>query len=120
MQCRRAVDAGAAVVVALGALTACGDTSQDGAGPSPAAAATVDIVDFAFAPRVITVTVGEGLTFVNGDDFAHTAQAGDGTFDTGDIGTGRSSAPVVFDAPGRHDFFCGIHTYMTGTVTVAP
>ena len=79
---------------------------------------TVDIQDFAFSPREIEVAVGQELVWTNGDDFAHTAEGDDGTFDTGNLDAGATSEPVTFDEPGTYSYFCGIHNSMTGTVTV--
>ena len=117
----------AVLAVLVVGLAACGD--DDDAAESPATTAatsapataeqvTVDIADFAFAPREIEVAVGQEIVWTNGDDFAHTAQGDDDVFDTGDIAPGATSAPVTFDEAGTYSYFCGIHNSMTGTVTV--
>lgn len=101
-------------------LVACGDDddSTSTGAPMDAAAQTVGIVEFAFDPAELTIAAGGSVVFDNGDDFAHTAEAEDGSFDTGDIAGGASSDAVTFDEPGTYDYVCGIHNYMRGTITV--
>lgn len=113
------------LVLAL-AFGACGD--DDGAdadaGPATSAATgaaetvTIDIASFAFDPQEIEVAAGTEVVWANADDFAHTAQATDAGFDTGEIDARTSSDPVAFDEPGTYSYFCGIHNSMTGTITV--
>jgi plastocyanin len=113
----------AVLALAAGALVACGDDDTPAAEAAPPAgdapaAVTVDIADFAFDPQEIEVAAGTTVVFANADGFAHTAEAEDGSFDTGDIEGGASSSAVAFEEPGTYPYFCGIHNYMTGTVTV--
>jgi plastocyanin len=107
-------------VCALLLLAACGGDDDVAGGGQGAGgdSVTVGIVEFAFDPAEIAIAVGDSVVFHNEDGFAHTAQAEDGSFDTGDIGGDASSDAVTFDEPGTYPFFCGIHNYMTGTVTV--
>jgi len=114
------------LVLAL-ALGACGDDDDEAdaaAAPDTASAAgaadqiTIDIASFAFDPQEVEVAAGTEVVWANADDFAHTAQAADDTFDTGEIDAGTSSDPVAFDEPGTYSYFCGIHNSMTGTITV--
>ena len=104
-------------------LAACGGDDEDAA-PADAPvestdAVTVDMAGFAFSPRDVAVQVGQAVTWANGDDFAHTAQADDGEFDTGNVDAGATSDPVTFDEAGTYSYFCAIHNSMTGTITVA-
>jgi plastocyanin len=109
-------------------LAACGDddvsstaTTSSVPASEPASeseSVTVDIVEFAFDPSTLEVASGDSVVFTNGDGFAHTAQADDGSFDTGEIAAGASADAVTFEEPGAFRFFCGIHNYMTGTITV--
>jgi amicyanin len=89
-----------------------------GTRPAPALAASthaVDIVDFAFAPAVLTITVGDTVTWTNRDAVAHTA-TGDG-FDSGDLAQGASYS-VTFTAAGTYDYLCTPHPTMTGRIVV--
>jgi plastocyanin len=79
--------------------------------------AGVSMVDFAFQPSSVQVTAGSSVTWSNNGAEPHTATAGDGSFDTGEVGPG-SSASVSFDQAGTFSYFCSIHPDMTGGVTV--
>jgi plastocyanin len=87
------------------------------AGSVMAADESVTIAGFAFDPATVTVNVGDSVTWTNQDSTAHTATAGDGSFDTGSIGAGQT-ATVTFDSAGTFAYVCSIHPQMAGTVTV--
>ena len=79
---------------------------------------TVSMVDYAFEPSAIEITVGGSVTWVNnGPDEPHTATADDGSFDTGELAVGASSTGG-FDQAGSFSYLCSLHPGMTGTVTV--
>ena len=82
-----------------------------------AADQTVSIEDFSFSPATVTVEVGDSVTWSNADATAHTATAGDGSFDTESIGPGETST-ITFDTAGSYAYVCAIHPTMTGTVVV--
>jgi plastocyanin len=117
----------ATLVVAAGApLTACG--GQDGGGaPAPRTAPArpvdrVQIKDFLYVPAAITVPAGTTITFTNGDSAPHTATSGrsprpDGVFDSGTLTKGEHKA-VKLTRPGTFAYYCAIHPFMKGTVTV--
>jgi plastocyanin len=95
--------------------------AQPAAGPAKAAA-TVQIEDFLYDRAAITVTVGAKITFSNRDSAPHTATTGaspnaDGVFDTGTLTKGQSKA-VSVTKPGTFAYYCAIHPFMKGTVTV--
>ena len=77
----------------------------------------VQIKGFAFAPRTITVKVGDTVTWTNEDSARHTATADDGSFDTGLLAKGQSGS-VTFDTPGTYMYFCTPHPNMKGTIVV--
>jgi plastocyanin len=90
---------------------------------APAKAADeVQIKNFLFSPGAITVAVGTKITFANQDRAPHTATSGpspnaDGVFDTGMLAKGRSKSVTVAKA-GTYAYYCAIHPFMKGTVTV--
>ena len=90
-------------------------------GPNPkaraAASASVNMVDFSFAPGSVTVAVGDTVTWHNTGQAPHTATAGDGSFDTGTIQPGGSGSHT-FNSPGTFSYICTIHPNMKGTVRV--
>jgi plastocyanin len=87
------------------------------AGVVLAADGSVSIANFAFDPATVTVDVGDSVTWANQDGTAHTATAGDGSFNTGNI-TAGGSATVTFDTAGTFAYVCSIHPQMAGTVVV--
>jgi len=76
-----------------------------------------------FIPTTITVNVGDSVTFANTDTAAHTATSGSpsdgpsGVFDSSLIMAGGSYS-ITFDEAGTYDYFCMVHTWMSGTVIV--
>jgi plastocyanin len=78
---------------------------------------TVRIVDFAYAPRTISIVVGDRVTWVNRDAVEHSATARNGSFDTGLLDEGEART-VRFTQVGRYRYVCTPHPSMTGTVVV--
>jgi plastocyanin len=80
-----------------------------------------------YDPDSLTVKVGDTIAVDNEDSTPHTVTNGkDATdpnmgklFDTSIINAGDSSEIVTTDLqPGEYPFFCSVHPYMTGTMTV--
>ena len=82
-----------------------------------AAPGSVTIKDFSFGPAAVTVSVGESVTWTNSGPTAHTATAGDGSFDTGLLSRGQSRS-VSFRKAGSISYVCTPHPNMKGTVRV--
>jgi len=89
--------------------------------PDPAASsARVAVEDFAFTPSNITIAVGGSVVWaIRKDPEQHTVTptepdsfAGSGQLSDGDDYT------VTFARPGRYDYACLLHPFMTGTVIV--
>jgi plastocyanin len=78
---------------------------------------TVQITGFEFAPATLEVHVGDVVEWKNADPVAHTATAGDHTFDTGQIDGGAASR-VVARGKGRFAYSCRYHPEMKGTLVV--
>ncbi|MGH2866820.1 MAG: cupredoxin domain-containing protein [Solirubrobacteraceae bacterium] len=77
----------------------------------------VGIADFHFTPSAITIHVGDTVTWTNSGPSGHTATAHDGSFNTGKLSRGHS-ASHTFSSAGTFAYFCSIHPFMHGTVTV--
>jgi LPXTG-motif cell wall-anchored protein len=88
---------------------------------APAARASasggVTIQNFAFAPKTVTVSQGDTVSWTNRDGTAHSATADDGSFDTGLLDKG-SSATHTFSQAGTFQYHCTPHPFMTATVVV--
>jgi plastocyanin len=81
--------------------------------------ASITISNFMFTPMAVTVQPGSTISVTNKDSVTHHLMAIGGTFDTGDIGPGKT---VTFTAPkhrGTYGYICSIHQYMRGTITVS-
>ncbi len=90
--------------------------------PAPAASAggapvVITIADFSFGePR--TVQAGAVVQVSNADAEAHTLTAKNGAFDTGSVDGGSTVSFTAPNAPGTYEFYCDIHSSMTGQLVV--
>lgn len=86
--------------------------------PAPKAAAqTVHISHFTFEPQVLTVRVGQTVTWSNDDDIPHAVVAIDRYFKSKVLETGEILF-FTFATPGLVPYFCSLHPHMTGKVMV--
>ena len=88
---------------------------QTNAAPGTAVA----IANFAFSPLDAEVPAGTKVTWTNNDDASHNVQ------DLSELNTPISpemkkgdTFSITYSKPGTYKYVCGLHTYMTGTVTV--
>jgi plastocyanin len=89
------------------------------ASPSAKDARQVDIDNFKFEPRRLTVAAGTRVTWVNRDDVPHTAtsMARPKAFDSKTLDTDGQFSHV-FTTPGTYEYFCAVHPHMRGEVVV--
>jgi len=78
---------------------------------------SVEMKDFAFSPKELTVKVGSTVTWTNNDLPGHSATADDKSFDTGVFSQGES-ATVTFDKVGTFSYHCTPHPNMKATIIV--
>ena len=77
-----------------------------------------------FIPSMVTLDIGGEVTWMNDDTAAHTVTSGtpsdgpSGYFDSSLIMAG-SSFSHVFEEAGSYDYFCMVHPWMAGMVTVS-
>lgn len=77
-----------------------------------------------YEPPTITVSAGGTVVWDNQDNALHTATSGesptpDGKFDSGLIGANQESKPITMPTePGEYKYFCTLHPFLVGTVTV--
>jgi plastocyanin len=109
-------------------LAGCGGDDDPAGGdgdttPAPAAESAggteVSISDFTFQPGDLTVPAGSTVTWTNEDGSPHAIQ------DDSDLGADEGPSmdqgdtfQLTYDEPGTYTYLCGIHNYMTGTITV--
>ena len=76
-----------------------------------------------FSPADITINVGDTVHWMNVDTSAHTVTGGSpadgpsGVFDSSLVMADATYA-FTFDEAGSYDYFCMVHPWMTGTITV--
>ena len=119
---------GMALAAALAAAACGGDGGGSPTAPSPAggagtsAADTVNITMTAgaqsFTPNPLTRSQNSGVSWRNGDSTVHRIVANDGSFDTGDIAPGATSAVMAQSAAGTN-YHCSIHPAMVGSIGTA-
>jgi plastocyanin len=101
--------------------TAASDTGDTGNAATPSNGSStyrIDIHDFAFSPKEITVPVGARIVWTNRDDEPHTVVSAAGAFKPSQALDTDDSFSTVFDKPGTYAFFCGIHPMMVGKIVV--
>lgn len=69
---------------------------------------TVVAQNFAFTPRIITVSPGTMIMWVNNDASKHTVTSDTGIFSSGDLSRGDTFAST-FTRPGRFPYYCRYH-----------
>jgi plastocyanin len=81
-----------------------------------------------YNPDRITINSGTTLTFRNHDAIMHTVTGTDdgntvvsptsnNSFDTGILGIGQEKQ-ITFDKPGTYNYFCAVHPFMRGIVSI--
>jgi len=84
-----------------------------------------EVTNLCFVPSYSTANVGDTITFLNGDDAAHTSTSGtpvtgpDGVWDSGLQQAGVDYS-FKADAAGTFDYFCMVHPWMTGQLQILP
>jgi plastocyanin len=69
-----------------------------------------------FSPNPANVKVGQEIHWHNSDSIAHTATGS--SFDTGAVGGGSTSGPVMINSAGSVNYHCSFHPSMVGTLNV--
>jgi plastocyanin len=108
----------AALGAALLLTAACGNSSKAGGGSSaPVTGNAVQVKNFSFAPKTLTVPVGTKVTWTFEDSTAHNVTANDKSFGSKDLASGQSYS-FTFNSAGNYSYLCTIHPFMTATVVV--
>jgi plastocyanin len=81
------------------------------------AATTVDITQFAFSPREITVAPGTRIVWTNHDGAPHTVTSNDKSFASKGLDT-DDKYEHTFATEGNFIYYCTVHPMMTGVVHV--
>jgi plastocyanin len=130
---RRALLGLLTVLTAVALMTACSSSSKSsgsksgGGASAPAAGSggstatskdvTIEVKNFAFTPKNLTVSTGTKVTWKFDDSAGHTATANGGAFKSPTLSNGKTYS-FTFNTPGTYPYICSIHQYMTATITV--
>jgi plastocyanin len=78
----------------------------------------IEIKDFNFNPKTLTVKSGEKITWVNRDEEPHTIVSVDKQFKKSQALDTDQEFTITAGAPGTYSYFCSVHPKMTGTIVV--
>jgi plastocyanin len=92
-----------------------GDHGDHGAAPDGATAVSIEFA--AFDPPFVDVLRGDRVTWENVSVRQHDVASADGSFNSGVLRAGAAYARA-FDAAGEVAYYCPIHPFMRGTVSV--
>jgi plastocyanin len=111
-----------------------GNQTAGGGGGGAVGGPTINILEGAavqgspdYDPEDLTAKKGDEVTVVNQDTVPHTVTSGTGSsdpnsaksFDTSIINGGESATISLAQVePGQYDYYCMIHPYMNGKITV--
>ncbi len=101
------------VFAAAGAIS----ERASGSGASASGDATVEMMDFHYAPRAVSVPAGAQVTWTNTSTAPHTATSPFAVFDSTVKKPGESWS-FVFEKPGTFPYECIFHEGMRGEVVV--
>jgi plastocyanin len=87
--------------------------------PVRAADMEVNIDNFAFTPKELTVKAGTAIVFRNRDDIPHSVVGAKGEFHSKALDTGDSFS-FTFAKAGSYAYSCGLHPRMQGRIVVTP
>src|ERR1700722_4546248 len=85
--------------------------------PVRAADMEVNIDNFAFTPKELTVKAGTTIVFRNRDDIPHSVVGSKGEFHSKALDTDDSFS-FPFTKAGTYAYSCGLHPRMQGKITV--
>jgi Plastocyanin len=78
----------------------------------------VEIRNFAFAPKSLTVPAGTRVVWTNRDEEPHVITSAGSLFASSKGLDTSDSYAVTFSKPGTYAYYCSIHPMMVGTIIV--
>jgi plastocyanin len=96
--------------------------------PAGTAVPGCEVDDWCYMPSKLTISVGTTVTWINSDTLPHTVTSGSENADMVglDVPNGFDSGFMsiddrfehTFDVAGLYDYYCQLHPWMQGSVTV--
>jgi plastocyanin len=125
--CSSSKSSGGSTPTGGGSTPTVGASTSTGGGSTPPASGggstasgkdvNVEVKNFAFAPKTVTVSTGSKVTWKFDDSTAHNATANDKSFKSSDLSGGKTFS-FTFNKAGTYDYMCTIHPFMKATVVV--
>jgi plastocyanin len=84
----------------------------------PGKTENVTISGTSYSPITVNIHVGDTVVWTNADDRDYTVVASDGSFNSGNINSGKTYERK-FTKAGSFGYYCKYHPRMKGTVVVA-
>lgn len=81
--------------------------------------AAIEIHNFQFQPKTLTVTAGTTVTWTNDDTTPHTVTETNRAFHSAALDT-KDTFSYTFAAPGQYVYRCTFHPMMVGRIVVKP
>jgi len=78
----------------------------------------IEIRNFAFAPKSLTVPTGTRVVWTNRDEEPHVITSAGSQFASSKGLDTSDSYAVTFSKPGTYAYYCSIHPMMVGTIIV--
>jgi plastocyanin len=108
-----------ASALALAWMASVSNTMAAKATPSaPQAGPRVEIQNFAFTPKTLTVPAGSKVVWTNMDEEPHIVTSAGGSFPNSSGLDTNDSYSFTFVKPGTYTYYCSIHPMMVGTIVV--
>ena len=85
---------------------------------APSGPGDVNIANFAFTPKIVTVSRGSRVTWRNVDDVPHKIQSADNRFKGSPLLDTKGVYSVDFKESGEFSYFCSLHPVMQGKIVV--
>lgn len=111
---------GVATSAGAGLRAATATTPRDSV-PAAAVSHSVQMANFAFAPRVLAVSAGDSVTWTNQDEAPHTVTTTSGprSISSPMLSKGQSFT-YTFVVPGTYSYYCAVHPDMRAEIVVNP
>jgi plastocyanin len=108
----------AVAALAASATIYAGDSvSPSGAGTAPTSY-SIEIRNFAFTPKALSVPAGARVVWTNHDEEPHLIVSVGGAFKPSPALDTDDSFAAVLTKPGTYEYYCGMHPIMVGRIVV--
>ena len=111
------------VIIFIVGLLSCSSGNDGGNGiisSNDFAIHKIDILNFVFSPQTLSIEIGDKVVWTNTATDVHRVVWDNGTFSSSDNLDIFQSYEIILTTSGTFPYHCGIHSSMTGSITVIP